>query len=149
MTNIEAAHAKAQRGQGREEKSHAQAQSSPSQEGFLSLANFASWREDSSLRPSPPSRPLRELLFSSPATPSPSVRASESATAQDKNPVLHSTTGHWPLVTILIAFLLLGLAYSAINPLHEATDELRHYRFIQHLIQRRALPAPAEPTRLA
>ena len=63
--------------------------------------------------------------------------------------MLHSTTGHWPLVTILIAFLLLGLAYSAINPLHEATDELRHYRFIQHLIQRRALPVQGETSGLA
>jgi len=43
-------------------------------------------------------------------------------------------------VIIILAFLVLGFAYSAVNPLHEATDELRHYRFVQHLIQRRALP---------
>lgn len=47
---------------------------------------------------------------------------------------------NWPLLAILTAFLLLGFAYSAINPLHEATDELRHYRFIEYLIQRHALP---------
>ena len=52
--------------------------------------------------------------------------------------------GSWPIIAILIAFLLLGFAYSAINPLHEATDELRHYRFVQHLIQRHALPVQGE-----
>jgi hypothetical protein len=56
---------------------------------------------------------------------------------------------HWPLLAILIAFLALGLAYSAVNPLHEATDELRHYRFVQHLIQRRALPVQGETSGLA
>jgi hypothetical protein len=35
------------------------------------------------------------------------------------------------------------------NPLHEATDELRHYRFVQHLIQRRALPVQGETSGLA
>jgi len=58
-------------------------------------------------------------------------------------------TEYWPLLTILLAFLLLGLAYSAVNPLHEATDELRHYRFVQHLIQRRALPVQGETSGLA
>ena len=45
---------------------------------------------------------------------------------------------------ILAAFLLLGFAYSAINPLHEATDELRHYRFVQYIIQRHTLPVQGE-----
>ena len=53
-------------------------------------------------------------------------------------------TRHWPLAAILVLFLLLGFAYSAVNPLHEATDELRHYRFVQHLIQRRSLPVQGE-----
>ena len=52
--------------------------------------------------------------------------------------------GRRSITLILIAFLLLGFAYSAVNPLHEATDELRHYRFIQHLIQRDALPVQGE-----
>ena len=50
---------------------------------------------------------------------------------------------------IIALFLLLGFAYSAINPLHEATDELRHYRFVQHLIQRRSLPVQGEAGGLA
>ena len=52
--------------------------------------------------------------------------------------------GRWPIIVILTTFLLLGFAYSAINPLHEATDELRHYRFVQHLIQRHSLPVQGE-----
>ncbi len=50
----------------------------------------------------------------------------------------------WPILAILAGFLLIGGAYSVVNPLHEATDELRHYRFIQHLIQRDALPVQGE-----
>lgn len=51
---------------------------------------------------------------------------------------------NWPIVAILTAFLILGVAFSAINPLHEATDELRHYRFIQHIIQYDRLPVQGE-----
>ena len=57
-------------------------------------------------------------------------------------------TRRWPLLAILAAFLLLGLAYSAINPLHEATDELRHYRFVQHIVQRHALPVQGQTSDL-
>jgi hypothetical protein len=51
---------------------------------------------------------------------------------------------NWPAIVILVAFLLIGLAFSIVNPLHEATDELRHYRFIRHLIQMDALPVQGE-----
>ncbi len=44
------------------------------------------------------------------------------------------------ITLIVVLFIILGLAYSIFNPLHEATDELRHYRFVQHLIQRHSLP---------
>jgi len=47
-------------------------------------------------------------------------------------------------VFILLAFLAIGFAYSAVNPLHEATDELRHYRFVQYIIQRHSLPIQGE-----
>ncbi|MEM8858131.1 MAG: hypothetical protein AAGD96_07415 [Chloroflexota bacterium] len=40
----------------------------------------------------------------------------------------------------IVASLILGFAYSAINPIHEGTDELRHYRFVQYIIQNRRLP---------
>lgn len=52
--------------------------------------------------------------------------------------------GRRSIFVILAVFLILGFAYSAINPLHEATDELRHYRFVQHLIQRHSLPVQGE-----
>ena len=77
---------------------------------------------------------------------------SQGAQKEDANSATRPSplaTGRWPIIAILIAFLTLGLAYSAMNPLHEATDELRHYRFVQHLIQRRALPVQGETSGLA
>ena len=60
-------------------------------------------------------------------------------------PVAPAAAGGRRSIWIILAlFLAVGFAYSAINPLHEATDELRHYRFVQHLIQRRALPVQGE-----
>ncbi|MEM7798685.1 MAG: hypothetical protein AAF633_05805 [Chloroflexota bacterium] len=46
----------------------------------------------------------------------------------------------WPLTVFLALFLILGVAYSTINPILEGTDELRHYRFIQYIIQNGNLP---------
>ncbi len=46
----------------------------------------------------------------------------------------------WAISGIVLLFIVLSLAYSVANPLHEATDELRHYRFVQHIVQRHALP---------
>lgn len=43
-------------------------------------------------------------------------------------------------VIVVLAFVVLGLLYSVVNPLHEATDELRHYRFVRHIVQYRSLP---------
>ena len=45
---------------------------------------------------------------------------------------------------ILLLFIGLSFSASVINPLHEATDELRHYRFVQHIIQRQSLPVQGE-----
>jgi 4-amino-4-deoxy-L-arabinose transferase-like glycosyltransferase len=54
----------------------------------------------------------------------------------------------WDISLLLLLFVILGLAYSVINPLHEATDELRHYRFVRYIVANRALPAQgAEPCR--
>ena len=49
-----------------------------------------------------------------------------------------------PIAVILLAFVLLSFAASVINPLFEATDELRHYRFVQHIVQHRSLPVQGE-----
>jgi 4-amino-4-deoxy-L-arabinose transferase-like glycosyltransferase len=52
------------------------------------------------------------------------------------------------IVFILAAFLILGLAYSVINPLYEATDELRHYRFVRVIATTARLPVQGqEPCR--
>ncbi|GJM40836.1 MAG: hypothetical protein DHS20C20_11180 [Ardenticatenaceae bacterium] len=49
-----------------------------------------------------------------------------------------------PIALILLAFVTLSLASSVINPLFESTDELRHYRFVQHIVQLRSLPVQGE-----
>ncbi|MCB8928482.1 MAG: hypothetical protein H6652_23020 [Ardenticatenaceae bacterium] len=49
-----------------------------------------------------------------------------------------------PISLIMLAFVLLSFASSVINPLFEATDELRHYRFVQHIIQLKSLPVQGE-----
>ena len=51
---------------------------------------------------------------------------------------------NWDITTILLLFVTLGLAYSVVNPLHEATDELRHYRFVRYIVTYRALPVQGE-----
>jgi hypothetical protein len=58
--------------------------------------------------------------------------------------VLNSKRPNLAAAGILLAFLFLSLVYSIVNPLHEATDELRHYRFIQHIVQRGSLPVQGE-----
>ena len=51
---------------------------------------------------------------------------------------------HIAITIIIMAFVVLGLAASIINPLHEATDELRHYRFVRHIAQRHSLPVQGQ-----
>ncbi len=46
----------------------------------------------------------------------------------------------WGIWAILLLFLGLSFAYSVINPIHEATDELRHYRFVRTLVTSGRLP---------
>lgn len=41
---------------------------------------------------------------------------------------------------ILLLFVAVGIAYSIVNPLHEATDELRHYRFARYIVENGRLP---------
>lgn len=48
------------------------------------------------------------------------------------------------IIAILVTFFLLSAAYSVVNPLHEATDELRHYRFVRHIVEKRSLPVQGE-----
>ncbi len=54
----------------------------------------------------------------------------------------------WAIVFLLLAYLSLALAYSIVNPLHEATDELRHYRFVRIIATTGRLPVQGqEPCR--
>jgi hypothetical protein len=48
------------------------------------------------------------------------------------------------LAALLIAFVLLAGAYSIVNPLHEGTDELRHFRFVRVLAETGKLPVQGE-----
>lgn len=60
----------------------------------------------------------------------------------------HRLRANRGITLILIAFLATAFAYSVINPLHEATDELRHYRFVRYIVQYRSLPVQGlEPCR--
>lgn len=48
------------------------------------------------------------------------------------------------IALILLAFVTLALAYSVVNPLHEATDELRHYRFVRFIAAEKRLPVQGQ-----
>ncbi len=41
---------------------------------------------------------------------------------------------------LLLAFVILAGAVSLLNPLFESTDEIRHYRYVRHLVVERRLP---------
>ena len=47
---------------------------------------------------------------------------------------------HWPLLLILVVYLALAVAYSLASPIYEPTDELRHFRYVRHLVVYRSLP---------
>ncbi len=51
---------------------------------------------------------------------------------------------HWPIVLLVSAFVLVAFAYSVANPLHEATDELRHYRFVRTIVETGSLPVQGQ-----
>ena len=47
---------------------------------------------------------------------------------------------NWPLIALLAAYVGLALAYSLAAPIYEPTDEIRHFRYVRHLIVYRDLP---------
>lgn len=47
---------------------------------------------------------------------------------------------NWPIILVLITYLVLGAAYSVADPLFEPSDEAAHYLYIRHLIDERNLP---------
>lgn len=50
----------------------------------------------------------------------------------------------WLLILLLLIFVLLASIYSIINPLYEASDELRHYRFVRIIATTGKLPVQGE-----
>ena len=44
------------------------------------------------------------------------------------------------LAVLLGIYLILAVGYSLADPLYESTDELRHFRYVRHLVVYRALP---------
>lgn len=51
-----------------------------------------------------------------------------------------SRTSRLLFVVLLGVYLVLALGYSLADPLYESTDELRHFRYVRHLIVYRSLP---------
>lgn len=51
---------------------------------------------------------------------------------------------HGGIAIILGLFIAISFTFSVVNPLHEATDELRHYRFVRHIVEERSLPVQGE-----
>lgn len=53
----------------------------------------------------------------------------------------------WLLGLLLTAYLVLAVAYSLANPLYESTDELRHMRYVRHIVAHFDLPVqrPGQP----
>lgn len=48
------------------------------------------------------------------------------------------------LKTILIAYVLLAVAFSLVNPLFESPDEFFHYEYVRHIVDHRDLPVMQE-----
>jgi hypothetical protein len=48
-------------------------------------------------------------------------------------------TDPWPTLIVAI-YLALAVTYSVVNPLHEATDELRHFRYVRYIADFGRLP---------
>jgi hypothetical protein len=55
-----------------------------------------------------------------------------------------SPFGRKAVIFLLIAFVVMALLYSVVNPLHEATDELRHYRFVRTISTTGKLPVQGQ-----
>jgi 4-amino-4-deoxy-L-arabinose transferase-like glycosyltransferase len=46
----------------------------------------------------------------------------------------------YPSMLVLLAYLILAVAYAVNSPIYEPTDELRHVRYVRHLADYRELP---------
>jgi 4-amino-4-deoxy-L-arabinose transferase-like glycosyltransferase len=64
--------------------------------------------------------------------------------ARTGTPATSRAWAKWWIVAILICFVTLGMAYNVINPSYEATDELRHFRFVRTIAQTGRLPVQGQ-----
>ncbi len=51
-------------------------------------------------------------------------------------------TNRWPILLILVFYVLLAGAYSVVNPLFESPDEVWHYEYVRWLVEGEGLPRP-------
>ena len=64
------------------------------------------------------------------------------------NRMIEKAIRKYGLPILLCLFTAMALGYNVVNPLHEGTDELRHYRFIRYIVVNRSLPVQGqEPCR--
>ncbi|NLS75752.1 MAG: DUF2142 domain-containing protein [Chloroflexi bacterium] len=57
-----------------------------------------------------------------------------------KSAFLRAARTHRAISVVLAAYILLGITYSLVDPLFEASDELWHYPFVKHLADGHGLP---------
>jgi 4-amino-4-deoxy-L-arabinose transferase-like glycosyltransferase len=56
------------------------------------------------------------------------------------NAIARGLADHWLIAVVLAVFLTLAICYSLISPLYEPTDELRHFRYVRHIVAFHELP---------
>ncbi len=47
-------------------------------------------------------------------------------------------------ILLAVAYFVVGVLYSVVNPIHEATDEIRHYRYVRYIADLGQLPVQSE-----
>jgi len=55
-------------------------------------------------------------------------------------PAVKNLRRHWHIVLVLAVYLSLAVAYSVVSPIYEPTDELRHFRYVRHIVVSHELP---------
>lgn len=56
----------------------------------------------------------------------------------------HFANTHRGASLIVALYLIVGVIYSVVNPIHEATDELRHFRYVRYIADLGQLPVQSD-----
>jgi hypothetical protein len=67
-------------------------------------------------------------------------RPSRTSQVSGRGPWATLKRGGWPLGIIVSLFVALGITYSVVTPIFEASDELWHFPFVEHLANGGSLP---------